>query len=430
MKTRPALLSFIIVGAILLSPDCQASGQYVGHWTPKAIFNVLDYGAKGDGSTDDTAAIQSAIAAAQALTPCGTVIFPPLNYVVNTGPVTVTHQGCHLIGYGGPTHNESSPYFGSTLMTNVASQDILFLDGGATGVSHSGPTVENLAFVAYGNLHTQKLIHIRNFNRGRITRCSFRDGGTGIYMEDPSGDDSDWSIDGNNTFRNLTVGVDIANVSPGGGQNVISNDYFDLINAGDIAVRCLGVVNSGPRIIGNKIDGNGAGSVLTTGVYTSCFGTTIALNEIEGAAPNVWVDQAAGGNTGRGVLILGNRTNNEGPATGTITCTPSNGSPTLGSCTTSPITAGVIAGMELKGTGIPAYGALSFNNFSGGTYVVSTTSSSILMTENATSSPGAVTVSFCYPIYHFPHMPNQPVSINMNTYVAAGGCGWPSNDGQ
>jgi hypothetical protein len=47
------------------------------------VFNVLDYGAKGDGTTDDTAAIQAAIDAATSATGIGIVFIPRGSFLVS-----------------------------------------------------------------------------------------------------------------------------------------------------------------------------------------------------------------------------------------------------------------------------------------------------------------------------------------------------------
>ena len=61
-----------------------------------APVNVKAYGAKGDGVTNDRAAIQAAIDAG-----AGTIYFPKGSYLVNTG-LTIP-SGCHLeFGTGAP----------------------------------------------------------------------------------------------------------------------------------------------------------------------------------------------------------------------------------------------------------------------------------------------------------------------------------------
>lgn len=66
------------------------------------IFNVIDYGAKGDNATDDTAAIQACVDAAEARIAAVenarvTVRFPAGRYVVNGG-LTVQARDIHFVG--------------------------------------------------------------------------------------------------------------------------------------------------------------------------------------------------------------------------------------------------------------------------------------------------------------------------------------------
>jgi hypothetical protein len=65
----------------------------------RGIYNVKDYGAHGDGSTDDTSAIQSAIAAAQQNMYGGVVYLPVGQYIV-TAPLIVTKSDVLILGAG------------------------------------------------------------------------------------------------------------------------------------------------------------------------------------------------------------------------------------------------------------------------------------------------------------------------------------------
>jgi len=62
------------------------------------VYNVKDYGAEGDGSTDDTAAIQAAIDDAEAGRG-GIVFFPPGNYRINS-QITIDGDSITLQGSG------------------------------------------------------------------------------------------------------------------------------------------------------------------------------------------------------------------------------------------------------------------------------------------------------------------------------------------
>jgi hypothetical protein len=61
-----------------------------------AVYNVKEYGAVGDGSANDAAAIQSAIKAAQATVSGGRIYFPPGIYFTGTTTISITSVGIVL----------------------------------------------------------------------------------------------------------------------------------------------------------------------------------------------------------------------------------------------------------------------------------------------------------------------------------------------
>jgi hypothetical protein len=93
LQTAWSAETVIKVGPSLIVVDgtIDVAGAYVG------IFIVTFYGAVGNGSHDDSAAIQDAIDAASV--DGGTVYFPPGRYRV-TETLTVTSSGVRLIGSG------------------------------------------------------------------------------------------------------------------------------------------------------------------------------------------------------------------------------------------------------------------------------------------------------------------------------------------
>ena len=102
------------------------------------VFNVKAYGAKGDGVTDDTAAIQAAINAANSAGG-GIVFFPPGIYITDTGCSVPNNQNWFLIvgsGQGSTIIKASSSSFSATAVFTFQANgfifDLTFNGNGAT----------------------------------------------------------------------------------------------------------------------------------------------------------------------------------------------------------------------------------------------------------------------------------------------------------
>ena len=124
MKILRLILPFLVVcpfaHAQLLWGNFQGAGPVVadgsGHWNvqkpgwPGQVYNVRAYGAKGDGNTDDTAAIQAAI---NASLPSGVLYIPPGFYLV--GQLVVSGANTYIIDDQGVLVGRSSGTFDSVL---------------------------------------------------------------------------------------------------------------------------------------------------------------------------------------------------------------------------------------------------------------------------------------------------------------------------
>lgn len=95
-------------------------------------FNVKDYGAVGDGSTDDTAALQAAIDAAEsqvASVGAASVYFPAGAYKVSS-TITVQQDCVELLGVGGGADNSFTsvgPGVGSVLVPTAGFADATYV---------------------------------------------------------------------------------------------------------------------------------------------------------------------------------------------------------------------------------------------------------------------------------------------------------------
>jgi hypothetical protein len=92
----------------------------------KGIYNIKDYGAIGDGITDDTTAINNVIATLNATTRGGTIIVPPGTYKV-TAALTPFTKPIHIRGSGGlPERYTIGTYGSAILQTSKTAHTITF----------------------------------------------------------------------------------------------------------------------------------------------------------------------------------------------------------------------------------------------------------------------------------------------------------------
>lgn len=160
MFVIPVFASVVLVG-------CQSAVSPMGNGV-KTTYRVTDFGAKGDGVTDDTEAIQRCITAAgrdqihyyKAESSYPEVIFPEGDYLI-TSPIVVaateTTRNLALRGEG----------VAKIIQANRG-EDILYYHHGYR------QTVDNLVFIGG---HTQIRFFSRNMNRAQliIRNCRFED---------------------------------------------------------------------------------------------------------------------------------------------------------------------------------------------------------------------------------------------------------------
>lgn len=102
------------------------------------VYNVKDYGAVGDGVTDDTAAIQAAIDAAEASDNRGILYFPPGDYIC-TSEINIQASNIHIQGSGA---------FLSGIEFNVSGTNGLYVGEKTIGGSFPGFTMRDISITA------------------------------------------------------------------------------------------------------------------------------------------------------------------------------------------------------------------------------------------------------------------------------------------
>lgn len=264
-----------------LSPAAQTSLTNANNAVTKnsLVYNVKDYNAKGDGSTDDTLAIQSALNAAYTAGG-GAVFLPPGTYSIDPNPGLQVKTGVTLEGAGahsllklkaGSTHTDN--LVKSEGWTNVIMRDFA-IDGNRTAQAgapgsytytqygiYLGGTTDSLVQNVFVKGTTGVGIHVYNGQGVTLLSCVSTDNNyhgfeieqdTGCHVTDCRG------------FNNLLHGILVSPGEVGGtgskGNQIVSctfdgnGNYGIATNAanGDMSAW----LNEGTIFIGNTIRGN------------------------------------------------------------------------------------------------------------------------------------------------------------------------------
>lgn len=292
--------------------------------------NVRSYGATGDGTTDDRAAIVAAIAAVA--TEGGTVYFPPGDYYTSSAITVSADTGITLLGAG----------YASSVKSNTASEGCKF------AITGDNVTIRNLrlngGYVSGGQAGDFGLVNITDCANTKIDGCTIVNSGhLGIRIR---GLAVDVTIQGN-TFGNHLCSVQSfdtsntnvpqrimidgnsfqANWGTGGetgaiklqaepsrtgitSGHVVSNNIIK--NCGQMGVEIWGHA-SDCAILGNTIEGTEWGISLDDTIRTTVVGNTCRLFTyagIESATDTAY--NIISGNVCDGRLANGSRGANAG----------------------------------------------------------------------------------------------------------------------
>lgn len=129
IPTLTSSTSFTASTANITTLNAEGNSKFKG---PRPFIDVMAYGAVGDGSTDDTAAFNAAVAAASG----GCVIIPKATYKIN-GQISIGISNVKIIGMGFPTLKQydtnSYTFVTGTSISDVLIQGICFSSTTTTG---------------------------------------------------------------------------------------------------------------------------------------------------------------------------------------------------------------------------------------------------------------------------------------------------------
>jgi len=238
-----------------------ASGNLTGavgrtvHQKLQELISVKDFGATGDGTTDDSAALQAAITAAAGATlyiPEGTYYYTSLLTVSNSMNITGDGYGSQLKPYA-PSGNNIRINASNVMIENIRMEGTAPV-GFAIGVSGA---VTNITFQNCFFKTVEQVIYLYTANDITIQNCVFDTTGYGVIQN--VGYVSSFVLIDNNIAKNMTADFVEANCESGSPSEAwtISNNIFEGSNGYPTAAteqRFVGITSVKNCIItGNNI---------------------------------------------------------------------------------------------------------------------------------------------------------------------------------
>lgn len=252
--------------------------------------DVRSYGARGDGVTDDTAAIQKAIDAAGA---GGEVFFPAGTYLT-TSPLTVTADNVRLVGSGLAKIRSTSQ------ITLLALSDA---DGATVTDLHFDLPVTTAQTVGHGiSVANSDDVQIRNCNvvggfrsvtvtgnsvRGSIVGCHLTQyTHDGIYLDGTTV--THWQIRGNRTLSGcleVPAGHVAAGILLNTATDCVISDNDSRLNGTTSTAGGAGIFLNGAKrnlVVGNRCVSNGKPGLDSNGQGIIAAGGNASHNVIDG----------------------------------------------------------------------------------------------------------------------------------------------------
>ena len=258
------------------------------------VFNVRSFGATGDGTTDDTAAIQAAFTAVQGNTTVygGTVFFPPGLYLITT---TVTVPA----GDGAPLAVRGS---GSSSTLLWAAQSNLLSWDGSSPVSEL--TVSGLCFAStrVAKASTSVALH---FPQG-VVKSTFQDllflGAGGVPGTSVTAVPLGTCIDGGVVTDTVTITNVVMWFLQGTGVRMGHGSEVRIIGG-----RIIGLAKRDDGSIGVHVTGNNGGvHIIGTDVIALQHGVVLDASNGAGSNREIFINQATMDSNQRGLSIYDN----------------------------------------------------------------------------------------------------------------------------